>query len=74
MTGYRLVTEFEPLDETPGSVEVWFNREQQSWVVSVRDQRGYELEATYFGVRGGGRRLADECAAELRQRYGLATA
>lgn len=72
MASYRLVTEFEPLDETPASVEVWFNREQQSWVVSLRNQQGYEIEATYFGVRGGGRRLADECAAGLRAQHGLA--
>jgi hypothetical protein len=60
------------MDMAPASVEKWFNREWNSWVVAVRNAAGDQLgESIYVGVRNGGREIADRMMADLRAEYGL---
>ncbi len=35
----------------PTSVEQWYDRGTRSWVTSLRDQDGQEIEATYDGTK-----------------------
>ena len=50
-----------PADPRAASVERWFNRDEQAWVVQTLDQNGYAIgAATYISVRNGGKALAIE--------------
>lgn len=55
-------------DSRPTSTRRWYDRNTQSWVVQTLDQYGTQMgDATYIGVRGGGKALAIE-DEQYRQR------
>jgi hypothetical protein len=63
---------YERFDETPTDTRRWFNREEQAWVVQLVNAAGYQIgEATYIGVGGGGRAIAERIEHDLRTKHGL---
>lgn len=47
-------------DSIPSSVDQWYDRYTRSWVTTLRDQNGDEVEPTYDGTR------ADAAASKSR--------
>lgn len=38
-------------DQQPTTVEQWYDRSSRSWVTSLRDQDGMEIDCVYDGTR-----------------------
>jgi len=47
-------------EQRPTSIEQWYDRSSRSWVTSLRDQDGIEIDSLYDGTK------ADAAAARRR--------
>ena len=73
MTKYTIPDKYlSPIDEEVAYVEVYFDRRQQSYMVSLRTVEGYQIGAAqWIGMGGGGKHIAAMTANEWSQEFGV---
>ena len=64
---------YDELQEAvPAYVELYFSREQQSYIVSLRDGEGYEIGTNdYHTMYGGGKQHAQDAAIKLSELHNV---
>lgn len=52
MIKFQILDESDPeMDSLPTSVDQWYDRYTRSWVTTLRDQNGDEIQSNYDGTR-----------------------